>query len=392
MPPRLPLRLPIRTATSQTIPRKLLPVAARAQSSKSDAEKAEGPGLGRMQEKAAETPHGANESQLPHVTEEQAAMDKIMGEPASPQAEDHGSPIQDILKRDKDAQKNAPEVLKKDLGKGQARSYSTAARRTQTRAYSTTARRLQTEQTESSASSAAADRQAMIQAFTTPAKFEETRAVGLQYPDAGPGHKFPLPDTENFPITNHLRRRYDPVVDQFTKMIMRDGKLARAQKNMSLILDHLRTSPLATSTTTSATGAANRPLLSDNAISTTRITRPSIPRPLLTSAIDSVAPLIKIQQRAGILGGGQNLPIPIPLRVKQRRRTAIKWILESSKKRSEVALWERVAKEVVAVVQGQSGVWEKRGLVHRLGVGSRSNVRDRGAVGQRPRGARLPMT
>ena len=70
---------------------------------------------------------------------------------------------------------------------------------------------------------------------TAAAKFEETRIVGLEYPDAGPGHKFALPvkdveEWKNWPITNHLRRRYDPVVDQVTKMLMRDGKLARAQK------------------------------------------------------------------------------------------------------------------------------------------------------------------
>jgi hypothetical protein len=46
--------------------------------------------------------------------------------------------------------------------------------------------------------------------------------------DRNPGLKFdmpgPLPKSENF------RNRYEPVVDQFTKLIMRDGKLATAQK------------------------------------------------------------------------------------------------------------------------------------------------------------------
>ena len=64
----------------------------------------------------------------------------------------------------------------------------------------------------------------------SPVQFEETRAVGLDYPHAGPGYKFGLPDMDQWNTTDHLRRRYDPVVDQFTKMMMRDGKLARAQK------------------------------------------------------------------------------------------------------------------------------------------------------------------
>ena len=71
---------------------------------------------------------------------------------------------------------------------------------------------------------------------SAPVQFQETRAIGLEYPDAGLGHKFPLPDPDEWKATDHLRRRYDPVVDQFTKMIMRDGKLARAQKVRDSIL------------------------------------------------------------------------------------------------------------------------------------------------------------
>lgn len=174
-----------------------------------------------MQEKAADTPHGANESQLGHVTEEQAAMDKIMGD-VPPQTEEQSTPIQEILSRDKEAQKNAPQVLKKDIKQstgagGQKRSFSTSARRCQTEVYG-------------SSTGDALPESMLVSSSANPATFEETRAVGLQYPDAGPGHKFPLPNTEQWQITDHLRRRYDPVVDQFTKMIMRDGKLARAQK------------------------------------------------------------------------------------------------------------------------------------------------------------------
>lgn len=72
------------------------------------------------------------------------------------------------------------------------------------------------------------------------------------------------------------------------------------------------------------------------------------------------------------------MPIPVPLRVKQRRRTAIKWILESSEKRGDVHLADRVAREVMAVAGGGSGVWEKRAMVHRLAITARSNVRNVG--------------
>jgi hypothetical protein len=54
--------------------------------------------------------------------------------------------------------------------------------------------------------------------------------VGMEYPDADPGHKFPLPDVNDLPRLSHLKRRYDPVLDQLTKALMRHGKLSVAQK------------------------------------------------------------------------------------------------------------------------------------------------------------------
>ena len=45
----------------------------------------------------------------------------------------------------------------------------------------------------------------------------------------GEGHKFGLPKAP-LARTDHLKRRYDPVVEQLTKVLMRHGKLATAQR------------------------------------------------------------------------------------------------------------------------------------------------------------------
>lgn len=166
-----------------------------------------------IQENPGEPPSGANESQLPHVSEEQAAMDKITGEEPV-EIDQHGTPVQDILKRDKDFQDKAPEVLKQEMNTGQKRSYSTSARRL----------------SEGALESSSGGSDVMPPSMLQSVQFDGTRANGLQYPDAGLGHKFPLPDMDNWKNTDHLRRRYDPVVDQVTKAIMRDGKLSVAQK------------------------------------------------------------------------------------------------------------------------------------------------------------------
>ena len=44
------------------------------------------------------------------------------------------------------------------------------------------------------------------------------------------GLKFPMPWNIRLPKTENFRTRYDTVLDQFTKLLMRSGKLTKAQK------------------------------------------------------------------------------------------------------------------------------------------------------------------
>ena len=53
---------------------------------------------------------------------------------------------------------------------------------------------------------------------------------------------------------------------------------------------------------------------------TPREALPLSPVQYLTAAIDGIAPLVKIRQQRGMLGGGAIQPIPQPLSVRQRRR------------------------------------------------------------------------
>ena len=76
-----------------------------------------------------------------------------------------------------------------------------------------------------------------------------------------------------------------------------------------------------------------------------------------------------------MLGGGASLPVPVPLGVKQRRRTAMQWILGSADKRQEARLADRVAREIINVAEGRSSVWERRATIHKMAVSARSNVR-----------------
>lgn len=132
---------------------------------------------------------------------------------------------------------------------------------------------------------------------------------------------------------------------------------------MSFILDYLRTSP-------------------PPQINPKRRLLPGPPAPqlplnpvlYLNLVIDSVSPLIKIRQQKGAAGGGMSLQIPVPLHERQRRRLAIRWIIDASDKRRDSKFAQRVAQELVSVAEGRSGVWDRKEHIHKIGVASRSNL------------------
>ena len=110
------------------------------------------------------------------------------------------------MKRDEDALKYAPKVIRDQAAKKGTRSYSTSARLYQE----------VTEQPTGAADPSIATVASMIDLATEQAA---ENIPGLKF-----GMPAPLPKTENY------KSRYDPVVEQFTKLLMEDGKLSRAQK------------------------------------------------------------------------------------------------------------------------------------------------------------------
>ncbi|KAH7396818.1 ribosomal protein S7 domain-containing protein [Phaeosphaeria sp. MPI-PUGE-AT-0046c] len=272
-----------------------------------------------------------------HVSEEAAKTAAIMGEEGPDMS--RGTPVEDIVKGDKEAQEKLPKVMKDKLKanatlpKG-SRPYSTMATQT---------------------GSGGLDMGLVdVQSISTA--------------PAVPGLKFEMPSLP-IPKDGHVKHRYDPVVEQVTNLLMRHGKKSVAQSNMALILQHLRTSPIPTINPA-------KPLL------------PGAPPPshlplnpilYLTLAIDSVAPLMRIRAQKGAAGGGVALQIPVPLGQRQRRRAAVEWIMSAASKRRNVgsgkgSFAQRIAQELIAVVEGRSGIWDRRNAIHKLGVAARANI------------------
>ncbi|KAL9623747.1 MAG: hypothetical protein Q9160_001977 [Pyrenula sp. 1 TL-2023] len=383
----------------------------------------------------SEQPKGPNQDQLPHVSEEAADMSKITGE-GGPDL-DQGTPVQEILKRDKDSQEKAPEVLKEDIkaDKTTPSSY-TESKPSGTRSFSTSTRRRAQEL--QATSSQGRDQDVNLISSSTPQPNKTIRRLrgiqrqlnklhresdnigvllGFERPqptlqkqtfkniDAAyldslksmtphgvlpvevsdltdpstKGLKFEMPSlatdmhynasgdlVRGVSRRNRFKERYEPVINQMTKLLMKDGKLSLAQRHMTTVLTILRTSP--PPNPTSSTPLRLPPHTPASSL-------PLSPTLYLSTVIDSLAPLIKIRQQRGIAGGGASLPIPVPLSERKRRRVAIKWVLDAAEKRREVSAGERVAKVLMDTADGRGGCWDRRNMVHRLGIAGRSNVR-----------------
>lgn len=252
------------------------------------------------------------------------------------------------MKEESKQREQAPEVLQQQVNKKPSgtRSFSTFSRR-----------RLELQ---SSPSPSDVD-----PAIFARLSMDEQPALPTNTPDR-PALKFPAPPVES--VVNKSERE-DPLVEQLTNLMMRHGKKATAQRNMSVILNTLRTSPAPTYSETRKLlgGAPPASYLPLNPIA------------YLTLAVDSVAPLMRLRTQRGAAGGGAALQIPTPLGLRQRRRTAFTWILDAATKRQNRGSGRdnfamRVAQEIAAVVEGRSGAWEKRNALHRLATASRTNV------------------
>lgn len=154
-----------------------------------------------------------------------------------------------------------------------------------------------------------------------------------------------------------------PAYDSF---VASDKLTSASTQNMNTILTHLRTSP-------APRADAKHPLLPG---SPPHSSLPLNPTLYLTLAIDSVAPIFRIRSQRGAAGGGVALQLPVPLRERQRRRTAVQWILDAADKRKggTSSFAKRVAEEIVSVAEGRSSCWTRRDALHAMGIRARANL------------------
>jgi small subunit ribosomal protein S7 len=150
------------------------------------------------------------QSAIPHVSEEAAAMKKSMGE--TPPELEQGTPIEEIVAGDKEAQAKLPKIMK-DALKAQTPSGK--------RSFSTSAIRRRDPYDGYLGPMGSAPRPtdaAIVESGTSVIADPATRAVG-----SPAGVKFGLP-TLPLPANYNLHHRYDPLIDQMVGLMIQHGK------------------------------------------------------------------------------------------------------------------------------------------------------------------------
>ncbi|KIR28033.1 hypothetical protein I309_03028 [Cryptococcus deuterogattii LA55] len=97
------------------------------------------------------------------------------------------------------------------------------------------------------------------------------------------------------------------------------------------------------------------------------------PQPLLRQSILLASPSIKI---LSMRKSAKTILTPRALNERQRTRQGIAWILKAAEKgrKGGVSRDQRIAKEVLAVLEGQSEVFKWLEDVHKVGYLNRSNM------------------
>ncbi|KAA1478322.1 ribosomal protein S7 [Dentipellis sp. KUC8613] len=136
----------------------------------------------------------------------------------------------------------------------------------------------------------------------------------------------------------------DPLLQYITDFMQFNGKRKRAQRTVSRMLLWLHT-----------------------------FTRQA-PLPILREAVRAAAPAVRSISHKH---GGKTVVRPVALKEKQRVRFAVDWILKASKSKSGQTVEERMAREVIAVLQGSSSVLDAKRRVHEVAMVNRGNAQSR---------------
>ena len=123
------------------------------------------------------------------------------------------------------------------------------------------------------------------------------------------------------------------MLTKFINMIMVDGKKSTAEKIVYGALDHI---------SEKSKGEA---------------------LDVLQSALDNVSPSVEVKSRRV---GGATYQVPVEVRAARKGTLAMRWMIDSARKRSEKSMAKRLAGELLDASENRGTAVKKREDVHRM--------------------------
>ena len=87
------------------------------------------------------------------------------------------------------------------------------------------------------------------------------------------------------------------------------------------------------------------------------------PVEVFESALEAVAPMVEVKSRRV---GGATYQVPVEVRPERREALAMRWLVDSARKRGEKSMALRLAGELSDAVEGKGAAAKKREDVHRM--------------------------
>ena len=86
-------------------------------------------------------------------------------------------------------------------------------------------------------------------------------------------------------------------------------------------------------------------------------------------ALDNVKPALEVRSRRV---GGATYQVPVEVRFERAQALAIRWLIDSSRKRSETTMTDRLSSELMDAAGNRGGAVKKREDTHRMAEANRA--------------------
>ena len=149
---------------------------------------------------------------------------------------------------------------------------------------------------------------------------------------------------------------HSALLAKFINSVMRSGKKALAEKIVYEALSNVLHNVQAKQGSHESEACSNK-----NGIFSQEEKKHALK--LFLTALDNITPIVEVKSRRV---GGSNYQVPTEIRAKRRLTLAMRWLIECSSKRNEKTMKERLANEILDILEGKGSTVKKREEVHRM--------------------------